>query len=101
MLRLPKTVNISGKIYKVVKNKKRWGGVGKKGKQEIGVGTAGSQSVARKFENFMHEVTELVACERHFRYEASDEEIMFVMNHKQFDAFSNDISIAIWPMIRK
>ena len=100
MLKLPKTVQISGKTYNVRRDKKRWGGTGRTGKQEIVVGTRNDQSSHRKFENYVHEVAEVVACERHLRYEASDEEVVLVMNHKQFDAFANDVAAALWPMVR-
>lgn len=100
-MRLPKTVQISGKKYTVRKDNTTWGGKGGTGRQEIVVGTKSDQSAARQFENFVHEVAELSAAEQSLRYEASDEEIVFVMNHKQFNSFANDIATAIMPMVKR
>ena len=100
-MKLPKTVQISGKKYTVRKDNTMWGGNGGTARQEIVVGTKKDQSCARQFENFMHEVAELAAAEQHLRYEAADDEVMFVMNHKQFNSFANDIATAIMPMIKQ
>ena len=100
-MRLPKAVNISGKTYTVRVSKKEWGGSCRTGKQEIVVGTEKSQSSHRIFNNFTHEIIEAVTLERKLRYEAADDEIMFVMTHKQFDDFARDVATAIRPMIKK
>ena len=97
-MKLPKTVEISGKTYKVnertVSNSS-----GRTYKQEVVVGIK-SQSEERIFENYLHEVSELVACEQSTRFTASDDEVVFVMNHKQFGSFVNDIATAIRPMLK-
>ena len=77
-----------------------WGGRCRTGAQEIGVGVKGNQSAQRKTNNYVHEVMEAVAMERDMRYEASDGEIMFVMTHKQFTSFADDVSVALSPMFR-
>ena len=100
-MRLPKTVQISGKTYTVKKNDKRWGGSLRTGSQEIVVGTEKDQSSHRIFNNFTHEIIEAVTLERKLRYEAADDEIIFVMTHKQFDDFAKDVATAIRPMIKK
>ncbi len=100
-MRLPKTVQISGKTYNVQQDKDRWGGNGGTGKQVITVGTKNDQSVERKFENFVHEVAEMVAAEQTLRFEANDSEIVFVMTHKQFDRFASDFATAILPMVKE
>jgi len=92
-------VQISGKTYKVTKQPGNWGGSCTTGKQEITVGTARNQSAQRIFTNFTHEVLEAVALERNIRYEASDDEIMFVMTHKQFDDYAKDVATAFKPML--
>lgn len=97
-MRLPKTVNISGKTYIVNKNKKIWGGSCRNGSQKIVVGTSQDQSSQRIFTNYVHEVLEAVTLERKYRYEAGDEEVVFVMTHKQFDAFAKDVATALKPM---
>lgn len=99
-MRFPKAVQISGKQYSIKLDNARWGGTCQTGKQEIGVGTKRNQSGQRKFENFLHEVLEATALERNLRYEAADEEIVFVMTHKQFDDFAQDVATALWPIMK-
>ncbi len=100
-MRIPQKVNISGKTYNIRQDKDRWGGNGATGKQQITVGTKNDQSTERKFENFIHEVAEMVAAEQTLRFEANDSEIVFVMTHKQFDRFASDVATAIFPMIKE
>ncbi len=99
-MRLPKTVQISGKTYTVVKKPKKWGGTCQTGSQTIGVGTAKNQNAERIFNNFIHEVLEAITLERKLRYEAADDEMVFVMTHKQFDDYARDFATAIRPMVR-
>ena len=100
-MKIPKTVQISGKKYHVSRDGRSWGGHGSTGRQRISVGTSRDQTPARKFDNYVHEVTEMILCERHNRFSASDEEIVFVLNHKQFSDFASDIASALWPMVKK
>ena len=100
-MRLPKAVQISGKTYTVRKDNAIWGGIASTGKQEIVIGTHKSQSTHRQFETYLHEVAEMVACEQDIRFEARDEELVFVMNHKQFNSFANGIATALFPMIKE
>ncbi len=99
-MRLPKNVNISGKTYSVKKNRNQWGGQTHSGPQTISVGVKADQSAKRKFDNFTHEVLEAVAIERNLRYIASDNEVVFVMTHKQFDDYAIDVATALWPMVK-
>jgi len=99
-MNLPNTMQICGKQYTIVEEDKKWGGSGVTGKQQITVGMSDEQTAERKFENFMHEVMEMVTCEQHVRYEASDDESVFVMTHKQFNAFANGVASAIMPMVK-
>lgn len=101
MMKLPKTVNISGKIYTVGKDKSSWGGSCATGKQTIAVGTARDRSSQRTFTTFVHEVSEAVCLERRLRYEASDDEAIFVMSHKQFADYCMDVATALWPIVKK
>lgn len=100
-MKFPKTVQISGKAYTVKKNDKRWGGRIRTGSQEIVVGTEKDQTSHRILNNFIHEILEGVTLERKLRYEAADDEIMFVMTHKQFDDFAKDVATAIRPLIKE
>ncbi len=99
MLKLPKTVNISGKTYKVSKDSQSWGGCSGNGAQEMVIGTEKDRSRERIFATFIHEVCESVTMERNLRYLSTDDECIFVMTHKQFDDFATDVSAALWPMI--
>ena len=100
-IRLPGTLDICGKRYKVIKDKKSWGGSGATGKQEIVVGMSNEQTSQRQFETFIHEVAEIVTCEQHLRFTATDDDVMFVMNHKQFDRFASSMAAAVLPMVQK
>ena len=66
-MRLPKTVQICGKTYDVELRKKEYGGGGSTSNLKLCVGGA-SHKPERKFEIFVHEVMELAACEKDFRY---------------------------------
>jgi len=99
-MKLPKTVQISGKTYRVTSDSKNWGGSCTSGKQVINVGTASSQSSHRIFSSLTHEILEAVTLERRLRYEAADDEIVFVMTHKQFDDFAKDVATAMKPLIK-
>ncbi len=101
-MRLPKIVNICGKTYTVkqAKDKNGWSGSGKTGHQEITISLDRYHSEERKFDVYLHEVVEMICCERHVRYEASDGGLVFVMTHKEFDDFAADVATAIRPMIK-
>ena len=96
-MRLPKTVNISGKTYTVDRDENRWGGLCSTGRQRIVVGTARDQTAQRIFTNYIHEVLEGVLLERKLRYESADDEVVFIMTHKQFDNFAKDVATALMP----
>ncbi len=100
-MKIPKKVNICGKKYTVTKNASQWGGNGSTGKQAIVVGTARNQSNERKFDNYLHEVAELITCEQELRYESNSEDIVFVMTHQQFTGFVGAVASAIYPMVKK
>lgn len=100
-MRLPKTIQLNGKTYKVKQNPKVFGGSGSTAKQTIIIGTE-SKNAQRRFENLVHEIMECVACERGYRYgKGVSEDSVFVMNHKEFDNFSVDVTAALWPMIKE
>lgn len=99
-MRLPKTVQICGKTYKVTQDPKIFGGGATTVGQDITVGTK-SKIAERRFENIVHEIMESVACERCYRYgRGISEDSIFVMNHKEFDNFAADVATAIRPMIK-
>lgn len=98
-MRMPKKVIISGKTYSVEKNDKTYNSDGFTHQQRIIVGTKG-QHPERIFENYLHEVTELAACEQHVRFSAADDDVVIVMNHKQFDRLVADVASSIYPMVK-
>lgn len=97
-MRLPEKVNICGKTYRVCSGN-TLSSSGDTFKQKVNVGTKG-QTDERIFENYLHEIAELAACEQAVRFMAADDEVVFVMTHKQFTGFVNDVSTAILPMIK-
>lgn len=100
-MRLPKTVNICGKTYKVKENRKLYDSRGSTLKQTIQVGCA-SKKAERRFENFIHEIMEIIACERGCRYgKGVSDDCVFVMNHKQFDNYAVDVAMSLRPMIKR
>ena len=99
-MRLPNTVQICGKQYSIKPNSRRWGGRCETGKQELCVGTKKNQSSQRIFENYVHEVLEATAMEKSLRYMASDDELVFVMTHKQFDDYAENVAASLWPIAK-
>ena len=100
-MKLPKTVRICGMTYSVKMDNTSYDGTGSTAKPHIIVGTK-SKNSERYWEIFLHEIMEVAACERNYRYGSglSDGSI-FVMTHKEFDNFSCDVATAIMPMVRK
>lgn len=99
-MRLPKKVQICGKPFTVVIDKKKWSSSGQTLSQEIIIGGEGGRK-ERIFDNFVHEVAELALCERSFRYgDGSSDGSIFVMSHKDFTTFATDVATALRPMIK-
>lgn len=97
-MRLPKTITICGKTYEVKKNQKSYDGKGSTATCEMTIGTK-NKSPERQFEIFLHEVVEIIACERDVRYSSLDG-LIFVMTHKEFDNVLVDVAAAVYPMIK-
>ena len=99
-MRLPKKVDISGMTYPVKTNNKSFDGGGSTTKPHITVGTK-SKNSERHWEILVHEIMEISACERGYRYGGGlSDGSVFVMSHKEFDNFSRDVATAIRPMIK-
>ncbi len=99
-MRLPKTVNISGKTYTIAKNKKKWSSRGQTANRQIVIGTKWN-SDEHELDSFLHEVFELVCCERHTHYMAGDDNVRIVMSHREFTDVITDVAVAIRPMIKE
>lgn len=98
-MRLPTKVNICDKSYEVRKNNKNYNSGGETFKQRITISVKG-QGPERVFDNYLHEVAEVVTCEQKLRFTASDDEVVFVMTHKQFDRFVSSVAAALHPMVK-
>ena len=100
-MKLPKTINICGKTFAVVRDRKLYGGKGSTASQKITIGTKYPKN-ERHFENFIHEVAEVIACEREYRYgDGHSENSVFVMNHKEFDVFIQDFAAVLKQVIKE
>ncbi len=66
-MRLPKTVQICGMTYSVSTNKTSFGGGGDTSDLSLWIGTA-NKNPEKVFEIYLHEIMEIVACERGDRY---------------------------------
>lgn len=99
-MKLPKTVNICGMTYPVKKDKTTYDGGGSTTNPHLTVGTK-SKNEERHWEILLHEIMEIAACERGYRYGGGvSDGSVFVMSHKEFDSFSRDVATAIRPMIK-
>ncbi len=98
-MRLPRTVNICGKTYTVTKNRAKWDSGGRTGNRQISIGTKWN-SDEHELDSFLHEVVELVCCERKLHYMASNDDVKIVMNHKEFTDAITDVATAIRPMLK-
>lgn len=99
-MKLPKTVQICGITYPVKTVHTSYDGGGSTSRPCLTVGTK-SKNNERYWEIFLHEVMEVAACERGYRYGGGlSDGSAFVMSHKEFDNFSRDIATAIRPMLK-
>ena len=100
-MNLPKKVINTGKTYTVKVDNTRIDSTGCTYSQAIMIGTK-LRSDERTFENFLHEVMEIVAVERLHRYSEEDDSdgSIFVMNHNQFYNYVIDVAAAIFPMFK-
>jgi len=102
-MRLPKKVNIGGKVYVVKRNPSLSEGHGRINTAErvIEVGSK-TKNPTIAFETFIHEVIEGSLLENTFRYarDADPDDFFYSMNHAEMSRFADDIACAILPMIR-
>lgn len=97
-MKLPKKIVICGCDWTVKTRPDAGGGYFNTGPAEIIVGTKFKQEIP---EVFLHEVTEAILTERCLRYRmvrGQDQEngdLMFVMNHQQFQDFIKDLAFAL------
>jgi len=94
-----KRIKILGNDWTLEVKKKLSGGHFNATTRKIEIGEIGLM------ENFMHEVAEAILVERLLRYmqyvDDTNDGIAFVMNHKEFSLFCQDLLTAITPILIK
>lgn len=95
--RLPKTVPICGKPFRVVPLKDSNGGYFDEAKAEIGVGVAHKSDIG---ENLLHECLEGILAMRDLRYALEKEDpqsgdLLFSFSHQQFEQAIKDLAAAL------
>ncbi len=102
-MRLPKTVNIGGKHYKVTRDGNLSEGHGSLNTQTrvIMVGSANRDPVTA-LDTYIHEVMEVSLIENHFRFnrDAHPDDSRFEMTHPEFCRFADDVAGALRPMLK-
>ena len=93
-MKIPKSVVIAGKTYKVSNDKDFAGAHFATAEQTIKLGTGYNEEIRTIF--FLHEVIEAIMTERQLRYSVyEDSGHLFVMNHDQYQNLVNDIYFAL------
>lgn len=97
-MKLPKSIIICGKTYKVTQNNKVNGACFSCNSQRIEVGTRDTDE--KTFESFIHEIIEIVLCEHDLRYQKNRSEIengdyLFAFNHDQYENAVRDVANAL------
>lgn len=96
-MRLPKRVNICGKIFQIQIDATHDGGSVDFDKFIVEIGTKAPDDVA---ENLLHEIGEAITVMREFRYEKARAELdsadyRFLLTHDDWQLFAKDLSIAM------
>jgi hypothetical protein len=96
-MQIPTQVNICGKPFKVVKINKSNGGYFDEAKGEIGIGIMHKADIS---ENIIHECLEGILAIRDLRFalEKADPQsgdLVFVLNHQQFEQAVKDLASAL------
>lgn len=104
-MKLPKTVIISGKTWKIKENKNLSGGNFRGSQFTIEVGTKYKQDV---IDIFLHEVIEAILCEHNCRLNRytleqtkGTENFLFVFDHEQFRQLISNIAFAIKDIVKE
>lgn len=100
-MRLPREVTISGRKYKVKRDKTLCTGCGV-GRLDTGIITVGSKGSSEEaVETFVHEVMEVALLEKDLRYNRDGtNDFMYQMTHTEFDGYARDISRALRPLFK-
>ena len=97
-LKIPKSIIIAGKKWKIRTTDRNGGGWFDAAKATISISKKYSQDVA---DIFIHEVLESIIAERNCRYKLSrtpqeNGDLMFIMNHKEFEIVCSDLAYALF-----
>jgi len=97
-MKLPSKVIIAGSEWKVVQDLKKGGGSFTTYDKIMRVGTEAKQHI---FGIFLHETMEAICTMRDIRYKGcNSEDYLFIMDHKQFVHFVQDLEIALKDVIK-
>jgi len=100
-VKLPKTVTIAGREWRIIQDKKMRGGTFDAGKCEIVIGIKYPKDIP---DVFLHEILEAILLERNCRYSLfekySNDGYLFVMQHKEFDNVGRDLALALKDVMR-
>ena len=97
-MKLPKSLIICGKTYKVIKDPKQEGASFRFSKQEIRLGT---DYLPEKTHNFLiHEVLEIILADRNLRYAKeysvkTNGDYLFCFNHDQYDWVAEELAYVL------
>jgi hypothetical protein len=96
-MKIPKRVLLAGVHYSIKIDKNKNGASFNCAKKEIWIGTKDPNEIE---ENFIHEVCECILAIRDYRYipqkaEISNNDYIFNFNHKEFESFIRDLTIAL------
>ena len=101
-MKIPKTVFIAGKEWKIVIDKKEAGASFCTSETTMTIGTLWGEGQTR--ENFLHEILEAILCERMLRYKLRDGldngDLMFVMKHEDMSQVVQDLALALKDVIK-
>lgn len=98
LLKIPKSVVISGKRWKVVVDPKNGGGWFDGAKNIISIGTKYPQDIS---DIFIHEVLECILTENNLRYSLGrtpkeNGDLIFSFNHKEFEAVCANLAFTLF-----
>ena len=102
-MKLPKTVFIVGREWKVVEKKKNSGASFNTGKATLFIGTSWEKGQTQI--NFLHEILEAIMTERMHRYKLpyiSDDNgnYIYVMKHEEMNQVVADLALALKDVLK-
>ena len=104
-MKLPKTILICGRTYRVKEDKKLLGGKFFCGEQTIFIGTKDKPHQDELLNIILHEIIEVILTERNLRYrlpytETENGHYLFNFNHYDFENWITDLACALKPFIK-